>query len=37
MIQPREYQSEALRKVLSAWKDGVTRQLISLPVGAGKK
>lgn len=36
MIQPREYQSEALRKVLSAWKDGVTRQLISLPVGAGK-
>ncbi|MBQ2615537.1 MAG: DEAD/DEAH box helicase family protein, partial [Synergistaceae bacterium] len=36
MIQPREYQSEALRKVLTAWKEGTTRQLISLPTGCGK-
>ena len=36
MIQPRAYQSEALRKVLTAWKDGKTRQLISLPTGCGK-
>lgn len=36
MIQPRPYQSEALRKVLTAWKAGKTRQLISLPTGTGK-
>ncbi len=36
MIQPRPYQSEALRKVLTAWKDGKTRQIISLPTGTGK-
>lgn len=36
MIQPREYQSEALRKVLTAWKAGTRRQLISLPTGCGK-
>ena len=36
MIQPRPYQVEALNNVISAWKDGVTRQLISLPTGCGK-
>ena len=36
MIEPREYQIEALRKVHAAWKAGITRQLISLPTGVGK-
>ena len=36
MIKPREYQNEAVRKVLAKWADGVTRQLISLPTGTGK-
>ena len=36
MIKPREYQSEALRKVLTCWDAGITRQLISLPTGTGK-
>ena len=36
MIQPREYQIEAMRKVFSMWKAGITRQLISLPTGCGK-
>ena len=36
MIQPREYQSESLRKVLLAWERGITRQLISIPTGCGK-
>ena len=36
MIEPREYQREALRRVLTAWKEGHTRQLISLPTGTGK-
>ena len=36
MIQPRQYQSEAVRKVLAKWASGVTRQLISLPTGVGK-
>lgn len=36
MIQPRQYQSEAVRKVLGKWASGVTRQLISLPTGTGK-
>ena len=36
MIQPRRYQEEALRKVLSAWERGITRQLISIPTGTGK-
>lgn len=36
MIQPRPYQTEALKKILKRWKDGVTRQLVSLPVGSGK-
>ena len=36
MIQPRPYQTEALKKILKRWKDGVTRQLVSLPTGTGK-
>ena len=36
MIQPRPYQSEALKKIITAWKAGKTRQLISLPTGTGK-
>ena len=36
MIQPRPYQTEALRIVLSKLRDGVTRQLISIPTGTGK-
>ena len=36
MIQPRPYQTEALKKVLSKWSEGVTRQLVSLPTGTGK-
>lgn len=36
MIQPREYQSEALKKVIEAWRKGITRQLIGLPTGCGK-
>ena len=36
MIQPRDYQSEALRRILSSYQAGVTRQLISLPTGSGK-
>ena len=36
MIQPRPYQTEALHNVLTAWQDGITRQLISLPTGTGK-
>ena len=36
MIKPRQYQSEAVRKVLTKWASGVTRQLISLPTATGK-
>ena len=36
MIQPRPYQTEALNNILTAWHEGVTRQLISLPTGCGK-
>ncbi len=36
MIQPRDYQNEALKKVMSAYRAGITRQLISLPTGSGK-
>ena len=36
MLEPRPYQREALRAVLNSWRDGVTRQLISLPTGTGK-
>ncbi len=36
MIQPRQYQTEAVKKVLSRWSEGITRQLISIPTGTGK-
>ena len=36
MIEPREYQKEALKKVLKKYKSGITRQLVSLPTGTGK-
>ena len=36
MLQPRPYQTEALNAVLKSYKDGVKRQLISLPTGCGK-
>ena len=36
MITPRPYQTEALDAVLKHWREGVTRQLVSLPVGSGK-
>ena len=36
MIQPRPYQTEALKKVIKRWGGGITRQLISLPTGCGK-
>lgn len=36
MINPRPYQSEALRKILKCWQSGITRQLVSLPTGCGK-
>ena len=36
MLKPRQYQIEAVKKVLTKWQEGVTRQLISLPVGSGK-
>jgi Rad3-related DNA helicase len=36
MIEPREYQTEALTAVLRKRQEGVTRQLLSLPTGSGK-
>ena len=33
MIEPRPYQTEALKAVLENWHNGVNRQLISLPTG----
>jgi superfamily II DNA or RNA helicase len=36
LITPREYQTEAVAAVLSKWRDGVTRQIVSLPTGCGK-
>ena len=36
MLKPREYQTEAVNKVLFSWDEGITRQLISLPTGTGK-
>lgn len=36
MIKPRQYQVEAVRTILTRWQEGITRQLISLPVGSGK-
>jgi superfamily II DNA or RNA helicase len=36
LIEPRPYQIECVNTVLKKFKEGVTRQLISLPTGAGK-
>lgn len=36
MITPRDYQLEALNSVISSWREGITRQLVSLPTGCGK-
>ena len=36
MLKPRQYQIEAVKKILTKWQEGVTRQLISLPTGVGK-
>ena len=36
MLQPRPYQTEALNAVMQKYKDGVKRQLVSLPTGCGK-
>ena len=36
MIKPRHYQIEAVKKILTKWQEGVTRQLISIPTGTGK-
>lgn len=36
MLQPRPYQTEALKSVLKKYKEGVYRQLVSLPTGCGK-
>lgn len=33
MITPRPYQTEACRTILGKWKEGVTRQVVSLPTG----
>ena len=35
-MNPRPYQIETLDAVASAWKDGVSRQLVVLPTAAGK-
>lgn len=37
MLQPRPYQAEACKAVLQKWKEGVTRQVISLPTGCHAK
>lgn len=36
MIQPRPYQTEACAAILKKWKEGITRQVVSLPTGCGK-
>ncbi|GHV29574.1 hypothetical protein FACS1894167_09090 [Synergistales bacterium] len=36
MITPRPYQAEAVNAILREYKGGCTRQLVSLPTGAGK-
>ena len=36
MITPRPYQIEAVNAILREWRDGVTRQIVSLPTGSGK-
>lgn len=37
MLQPRPYQTEACKTVIQKWKDGVTRQIISLPTACHAK
>ena len=36
MLKPRHYQIEAVKKILTKWQEGITRQLISIPTGTGK-
>lgn len=36
MIELRPYQRECIEAVLTEWRKGVTRQLVSLPTGCGK-
>jgi superfamily II DNA or RNA helicase len=36
MVTPRRYQTEAIEAILGKWREGVTRQLLSLPTGTGK-
>jgi superfamily II DNA or RNA helicase len=36
MLTPRQYQIEAVESVTSKWREGITRQLLSLPTGGGK-
>jgi superfamily II DNA or RNA helicase len=36
MLTPRQYQVEAIEAILAKWREGVTRQLLSLPTGTGK-
>lgn len=36
MISPRPYQTEMVNTVIREWEAGETRQLVSLPTGAGK-
>lgn len=36
MLTPRQYQTEAIETILGKWREGVTRQLLSLPTGTGK-
>jgi superfamily II DNA or RNA helicase len=36
MLTPRQYQVEAIEAILGKWREGITRQLLSLPTGTGK-
>jgi superfamily II DNA or RNA helicase len=36
MLTPRQYQEEAISTILEKWREGITRQLLSLPTGTGK-
>jgi superfamily II DNA or RNA helicase len=36
MLTPRQYQIEAINTVKTKWREGITRQLLSLPTGGGK-
>jgi superfamily II DNA or RNA helicase len=37
MLTPRQYQVEAIEAILGKWREGVTRQLLSLPTRTGKQ